>query len=350
MTKHIDYKKLIDFSNGKYSYNDYLQVKQWLDELEEKGEIREHLFGQWKELQSDATEAGQSLQHIFEKIQYTILLEEKKSVRKSVVWNFYRQAAAILLIPALAFSLWYFISVEKSGVAGSSTLMAQSWVEINAPDGARVEFFLPDSSKGWLNSGSKLKYPAVFNGERKVELTGEAWFDVKRLDESGFVVSVPDMDVKVLGTQFNVSAYPGEAFTDVSLEKGKVEVIGKAGIFNQTLSPNERIKFNHKSRKLSLTEVDATRFSAWKEGYLIIDNERLGQVIGRLERWYNVDITIQDDVLKEYRFKATFKDEPLEEVLRLIAKTTPIKYTIENRTTDSNGVTKQKKVTMKLKI
>ena len=98
-----------------------------------------------------------------------------------------------------------------------------------------------------------------------------------------------------------------------------------------------------------MSEVDADRFSAWKDGYLIIDNEPLGQVAGRLERWYNAEIIIQDERLKNYRFKATFKDEPLEEVLRLIAITTPIRYEIEKRDMDANGVVKQKKVILKLK-
>ncbi len=346
MKENINIKTLIDFSNGKYSYNDYLKVKNWFDCPIKNNEINAQLFSQWEE-DNEQYNSEDSLTHIFEKIQYNILLEEKKDRKKINIWRYYQQVAAILFIPVLAFSIWYYASERPNAPVQQ---MVESLVEINAPDGARVEFFLPDSSRGWLNSGSKLKFPAVFKGERKVELSGEAWFDVQHLDNTGFIVSVPDMNVNVLGTQFNVSAYPGEVCTDVTLEEGKVEIQGKSGIFNETLSPNERITFNQKTRTLTLSEVDASRFSAWKEGFLIIDNERLGQVIGRLERWYNVDIIIQDDVLKEYRFKATFKDEPLEEVLRLIAKTTPVNYIIENRTTDSNGVTKQKKVTMKLKI
>ncbi len=347
MKEKIHIKKLIDFSNGNYSWNDYLLVKDWFVNRKENKEIKEQLFSQWEELNKQYKN-DDSLNHIFEKIQYNILLEENKETKKINIGRIYQRVAAILLIPVLAFSLWYYFSA-KSSVNVTAQELAQSWVEINAPDGARVEFFLPDSSKGWLNSGSKLKYPAVFKGERKVELTGEAWFHVKHLENSGFVVSVPDMNIKVLGTRFNVSAYPEDAFTDVTLEKGKVEINGKAAAFNQTMSPNEKITFNRETRKLNLAEVDASRFSAWKDGYLIIDNEPLGQVISRLERWYNVEITIQDEVLKEYRFKATFKDEPLEEVLRLMAKTTPIIYKIENRTADINGVIKQKKVTMKLK-
>uniref|UniRef100_UPI003216337F FecR family protein n=1 Tax=uncultured Draconibacterium sp. TaxID=1573823 RepID=UPI003216337F len=348
MKEKIGIKTLINFSEGKYSYNEYLKVKDWFSHMEEPKEVKDKLFNQWEDIVRDEGRRDKSLNHIFEKIQYNILLEERKEVKNVNIWSYYRQVAAILLVPVLAFSIWYYIS-SKSVNFNTHQKTAQSWVEINAPEGARVEFMLPDSSRGWLNSGSKLRYPTIFGDKRKVELAGEAWFDVKHIDEDGFVVSVSDMDVKVLGTKFNLSAYSEDDFTSVILEEGKVEVNGKTGTFNQVLSPNQKISFNRKERSLNLVEVDARHFSAWKEGYLIIDNETLGEVIGRMERWYNVEIEIQDEVLKHYRFKATFKDEPLEEILRLLTKTTPMIYKIEKRTEDANGVFRQKKVTIKLK-
>jgi len=347
MNKNIDINTLINFSKGKYSYNDYRKVKKWFNDSNERSELKEQLLLQWEQITNDVKSNDDSLNHIFQRIQNNIRIEDAGEKKKIRIWNYYRQIAAILLIPVLAFSIWYYSYTTANAPVEQATY--QSWVEINAPDGARVEFFLPDSTRGWLNSGSKLKYPAVFNEKRKVELLGEAWFDVKHMDMSEFVVSVNDMDVKVLGTQFNVSAYPEDDFTDVTLERGKVEVNGKTGIYTQILAPNEKVSFNKIANAVLLSKVDATRFSAWKEGYLVIDNESLGEVVNRLERWYNVDIEIQNETLKKYRFKATFKDEPLEEVLKLIAKTTPIIYKIDERTTDEKGILIQKKVTMKLK-
>ena len=92
---------------------------------------------------------------------------------------------------------------------------------------------------------------------------------------------------KLLRTQFNVSAYFNDDYTDVTLERGKVEINGKTATYNRLLIPNEKLSFNKKTKSVVLTEVEATRFSAWKEGYLVIDNESLGQVINRLERWYS---------------------------------------------------------------
>jgi len=349
MAKKIEYNTLLNFSRGKYSYNDYIKVKSWFSRVGENSEMKEQLLEEWKELTDIVEGKDDSLNHIFEKIQHTILLEEKRSERKHSLWNFYRQAAAILIIPVLAFSMWYYFSSQKNQVETSMQFMAQSWVKINAPEGSRVEFLLPDSTKGWLNSGAQLKYPPVFNSHRKVELTGEAYFEVKHIDKTDFIVGVADLDVKVLGTKFNVSAYPDDPFTSVVLKEGKVEVVGKSGSFDHVISPNEKITFNHKLKTLKLAKVDASRSTAWKDGYLIIDNETLGQVTSRIERWYNIRIVIKDEQLKNYRFKATFKDEPLEEVFRLIALTTPIKYQIEKRVADTNGIMKRKRVTIKLK-
>ncbi len=350
MKKEIDYKILSDFSKGKYSYNDYLQVKEWFAHLDKNESVKQYLLEHWEELSSNrANMQEESLHHIFEKIQHRILLEEKQASQNRFVWNFYRTAAAILLIPVLAFSVWYYSNSTFSKFIDETEQVNPAWVEVNAPDGAKVRFSLPDGSVGWLNSGAKLKYPAFFNGQRKVELTGEAYFEVKHQDNTEFVVSIPDMDVKVLGTTFNISAYPGDSYSDVVLKEGKVEINGKVGNFNHTLSPGEKITFNHDTRSLHLSNVDANRFMAWKDGYLIIENEYLGQIIGRIERWYNVDVVIEDEKLMNYRFKATFKDEPLEEVLRLIAKSTPIKYSIQKREADANGVFPKRVVTIQSK-
>jgi transmembrane sensor len=105
-----------------------------------------------------------------------------------------------------------------------------------------------------------LKYPAVFDSQRKVELEGEAYFEVTHRNKSNFVVEVADMEVKVLGTKFNVSAYTDDSFTDVVLAEGKVEILGKTGAFQQILQPNEKITFNRDLKSLNINSVDAKRY------------------------------------------------------------------------------------------
>ena len=102
MNNKIDNKILYNFSKGKYSYNDYLKVKDWINRIEENEEVKEQLFAQWTELNDVNEGEDDSLQHLFEKIQYNILLEEKKEIKKINIWSLYRQVAAIFLIPVLA--------------------------------------------------------------------------------------------------------------------------------------------------------------------------------------------------------------------------------------------------------
>lgn len=339
MGNKIDYKVLLDFSKGKYSYNDYSKVKHWFLNVRDDKSTEQTLYNHWKDLAD--LETTESLHPIFEKIQYQILLEEKKQEKK-IFWGYYRQVAAILL-PIIGISvLIYFMARPIQMPAGD-------WVEINVPEGARIEFLLPDSTSGWLNSGAKLKYPPRFNSHREVELIGEAFFNVKHRAQSDFTVKVPDLYVKVLGTKFNISAYSNESSTEVVLIEGKVELSGNTSAFNQTLRPGEKIAYNRKKNSYSLKNVDPALYAAWKDGYLVIDNEPLSQAVKKIERWYNAEILIEDEMLKKFRFKATFNDEPLEEVLRFIAMTTPIDYQIEKRKYDSNGILKKKKVTIKLK-
>jgi transmembrane sensor len=157
------------------------------------------------------------------------------------------------------------------------------------------------------------------------------------------------MDIKVLGTKFNVAAYANEAVTEVVLKEGKVEINGTTAAFSHTLQPGEKISYNHETRSVNSMTVDPNVYSAWTNGYLVIDNEPLSQAAKKLERWYGAEILIQDEALKNFRFKATFHEETLDEVLRFIAMTTPLTYKIENRNQNSNGILKKKQVIIKLK-
>ncbi len=340
MDDNINYKTLLDFSNGKYSYNEYLKVKHWFTKVKDDEKIEEQIFDQWTKFAN--SDNKKSLHPIFEKIQYHILLEEKRNEKKKNIWFYYRQVAAILIpVFALSASLYFFTNPNHT--------TAQAWLEINVPDGAHIEFMLPDSTSGWLNSGAKLKYPSEFTQQRKVELIGEAFFNVRHIEHSDFTVGVKDMNIKVLGTKFNVAAYANESVTEVVLKEGKVEINGITKSFNQILKPGEKIAYNNETKSLSIRNVDTKLYTAWKEGYLIIDNEPLAQAAKKLERWYGAEIMIQDEKLKNLRLKATFKEEQFEEVLRYIAMTTPITYQILNREKGSDGLLKRKQVIIKLK-
>lgn len=342
MENKIDYKTLLNFSAGKYSFNDYLKVKQWFVHVRDDQDTEDRLFEQWKGFADIPSTDPGSLRSIFEKIQYRILLEEKKHQKERNLWYWYRQVAAVLIPIVACTALFYLFSRPEQPPV-------QPWVELNVPEGARIEFLLPDSTSGWLNSGARLKYPAAFGSHRKVELTGEAFFNVVHRDHSDFTVEANGMEIKVFGTQFNVAAYSNEPVTEVVLSEGKVEIKDKAEGFSRMLQPGDKMRFNRETKSLNVSKVNPDIYTAWTDGYLVIDNEPLGQIAQKLGRWYNAEVVIQDEALKSFRFNATFSDEPLEEVLRFIAMTTPITYQIGKRDFDTNGVLKKRQVTIKLK-
>jgi ferric-dicitrate binding protein FerR (iron transport regulator) len=342
MEKNNTYKILENFSNGKYSWNEYRQVKNWFENIHNFNDAKSFLKEQWDTLNQSKLPDDKSLDHLYRQIEYHILLEEKKEAKKINLWRIYRQAAAILLIPVLIFSVWYFF---REQTAADTDL---AWVEIQAPNSSRIQFSLPDGSGGWLNSGSVLKYNPVFSKKRQVQLTGEAYFEVKP-SAIFFNVKTKDFEVNVLGTTFNVTAYEDDYFSQVVLVDGKVQVIGNKQFFDKTLSPGERLLAYPEENKFNVSNVDTESLTAWKDGLLLLDNEPLELAVKRMERWYNVEISIEDELLKSYRFKATFEDEPLDEVLKLLSVSTPMEYTFEKREEGSDGIYKKKRVRIKLK-
>jgi len=343
MKNDVTYKILKNFSEGKYSWNDYKKVKNWFNRIHDYQEAKQYLLEQWDEINEQEQPDEHSLKHIYYEIEHQIYTEERKKARKKRWLHFYQQAAAILLIPLLAFSAWYYFN----GSLLKEEQASQAWVEINAPEGTRTQFSLPGGSTGWLNSGSKLKYNPVFT-VRNVQLQGEAWFDVQH-DETVFTVTTDNMDIRVLGTQFNVMTYADINFTEVVLEEGKVKVQGTKGYFEKILAPGEKLKYLPDENVFRVHQVDTKPYTAWKEGFLLLDEEPLGLAVARMERWYNVDIEIKDETLRNYRFKGTFQDETLEEVLRLLAVSTPMEYTIEKREVTADNIYRKKKVTIKQK-
>jgi ferric-dicitrate binding protein FerR (iron transport regulator) len=213
-----------------------------------------------------------------------------------------------------------------------------AWAEIYAPPGTRTRFLLPDGTKGWLNSDTKLNYPLNFKQNRHLNLSGEAYFEVTKNRDLPFVVTTSNLDIKVLGTIFSVSALLAENTTEVILEEGSVEIDNPGTGLKAMLKPDQKFIFDNLNKENQTVSVNAQQYNAWKDGMLVFRNEPLAEVFKRLSRWYNVKITISDEQIKRYKYRATFQNEPIEEVIRLIAMTLPIEYKIEKRAYDDQGV------------
>ncbi|WP_139785152.1 FecR family protein [Parabacteroides sp. Marseille-P3160] len=206
-------------------------------------------------------------------------------------------------------------------------------VQINAPRGQKSEIILPDGSKVWLNSGSTLTYHTDYNKDnRTVELQGEAFFEVSPNRLLTFDVLLENkLKVQVHGTKFNVNAYHDDPNASVSLLEGSVSVMIDRSYDQRdavSLEPNQKIVVNKTSYQYQLETCDAEIESLWRLGRLKIEQATLTQVIKKMERWYGVDIQMEGkDTGKLYWL--TIKTESLNEMLELINRITPIKYTVE---------------------
>lgn len=197
--------------------------------------------------------------------------------------------------------------------------------EIAIPRGGEYRIVLPDGTKVWLNSSSALKYPAQFIGkERSVELTGEGYFEVAKNAKQPFKVKVKDMEVQVLGTHFNVSAYQDDASIITTLLEGSVNISGKTG--HAKLKPGEQSVYANNNIEVSAANTEEA--IAWKNGYFRFNNEDIESIMKKVSRWYNVDIEYRGDV-KGKTFWGTFsRTKSIAELLANLELTESIKFKI----------------------
>lgn len=336
----LNHNILNRFFDGKYSRKDFLILKSVFESPKKKAEFEELLQNHWFDF--DRVQLpDQNVEHILHKIHEQIKLESRTEKRLRFLHGFQRMAA-ILIVPLIL----AFLAVIYSKTETPAPEIANA--EIQCPMGARIKFVLPDGTTGFLNSGSTLEYPTIFKEERNVSLKGEAFFDVVHDTDHPFVVETPNLSTKVLGTQFNVIAYENENTEEVILKEGSVEIFTNSGQKLETLEPDQNLLLDTQTREYAKDNVEAMQYVSWIEGKLVFRNEEMQQVANRLGRWYNVEIEIRDQELLKFAFRGTFIDEPLEEVLKLLAITAPMKYTIQEREITNNDTYKQKKVIVSL--
>jgi ferric-dicitrate binding protein FerR (iron transport regulator) len=202
-------------------------------------------------------------------------------------------------------------------------------------------FYLPDGSNGWLNGDSYLKFPERFQGKtRDVTLKGEAFFDVITNPKKPFVVSSKYLDIVAKGTSFNVSAWDDVPETEVVMVEGKVDVYFTGN--NQrkkvtSLSPSQLLHCVPSKTGTYIQDVDIEKYISWTEGRLIFKEDPFSEVVERLNRWYSVNIVIKDKILESYEYVATFEDETLDEILKMLTISAPIRYKELQRTQKEDG-------------
>jgi len=234
------------------------------------------------------------------------------------VW---RVAASVVLLIGLAWLLqYYYFPYYGMEVAA-------------AGQGQRI-VVLPDSSRVWLNKGSKLIYDADFDGAaREVHLEGEAFLDVQRNPQRPFVIRTDDAQIKVLGTSFNLRAYPDEEQVELVVETGKVSFTAEEGTAEAILTPGNAASLNRQSNTIAKQKVSDENAWAWKSGRLQFKDQPLKEVLPDIERCYGVKLQLQNSNMGECHFTGSFQQAELKEVLQVLAATLQLEFIKQNNQT-----------------
>lgn len=228
--------------------------------------------------------------------------------------------AAIWIVSILASWMLAFYYYSRPG---QSEMIAMSQ-ELYVPAGQRAELTLPDGSKVWLNAGSRLSYPSTFTHERRVSLSGEGYFVVAPNKDVPFIVSTSTVDVRALGTEFNVSGYPSAGNVEVYLQKGSVKAyFPDAEASGLIMSPGQCLVQNGK--KLELKEMNPD-ILLWREGLYSFKKQKLGKIVEKLELYYDVKINVKDPEILDYEYVGKFRQQDgIMTILQVIQKIHPFK-------------------------
>lgn len=223
-------------------------------------------------------------------------------------------------------------SLQYSGTEAQDKLVYNT---LNIPYGREFDLVLSDGTKVKLNSGSSITYPVSFlkGQDRKVFLKGEAYFDVTTDKAHPFIVNVDEMNIRVLGTQFNLSYYPEDEDISTVLVEGAVALYKEgANIDSNTtaqLVPGQKAAWNKANNTMTIKEVDTNIYTAWKDGYLLFKAAPFYSIRAKLERHFNISIEDRSGRLENQIYTATFRNETIEEIMEAFKEDTPFEYVQE---------------------
>lgn len=315
----------------------------------------QHIQDLWKLQPQEAPEAGEAFRKHLERMQgkgisvspqIPTIPEQRQQPKYRSIKKYLLAGLAVAATVTAA-----IIFINKTPQQPGKPELAHNLNEISTRNGSRTRISLPDGSTVWLNAGSKLVYDKNFDSKiREVSLTGEGYFDVVKNPDKPFIIHAGKVDIKVLGTVFNVKSYPGEKSTEASLIRGSIEVMIKDRPQEKIiLKPNEKIIVSNELAPqntanikpvernepivaishLSYEPTDSTIIeTSWVENKLIFQNESFNDLAVKLERWFGVTIKFDNQEVQQLRFRGSFTHETIHQALAALKITGGFNYKI----------------------
>ena len=276
---------IIRYLENRCSEEDFVLINEWMKESDENaGELfrMEEIYQLGKFPFEEENLVARAERRLGRRLEQENQKKQEVFKLRSVL----RYAAAIVGVMVLAAGLAYWFRNK-----------AEELVVASAAHGQVREMLLPDGTKVWLNQSSVLKYPRAFEGkERHVYLDGEAYFEVARNHEKPFMVKSPAMDVRVLGTSFNIKCRPDNSFAETTLIEGEVEVKDKSDKGRITLLPGQKAVLNRVTGRMQVKQVDPKMEIVWHNDLIPFEKSSIFQIAAALERFYGVKIILSPDV------------------------------------------------------
>lgn len=341
---------------GEASGEELSRLEQLISENPEWQYAVQNLESLWKKetVYDQSVSEDAYLLHLNRLAEMNIALDEDAPHSDKPVVRLWRSrrwiwAAAFFV---LAVATYTIIGTSKKNSAVSNIAAVQELNEVSTRMGSKTRIQLPDGTVVMLNSGSKLTYGKDYGFQlREVTLTGEGYFDVKKMKEKPFVIHTANINIRVLGTSFNVKAYPEDKHTETSLIHGSIEVTIKNRPDNKIiLSPNEKLIVENNTlqeqgrvtarsivptvsiNKLKYDQVDKTLpETQWVENRLVFRDEAFEELAARMERWYDVKIVIEGEQLKQTRMNGSFDKETIDQALEALKLMIPFKIEQKDR-------------------
>ncbi len=310
------------YITGKETPGESGQLQAWLKE----DPVHQKLFEQIKN-EKKIAEAITEFDARDKESAWKRYLEQVTALSLQKVLFRWKIAAAFFFIVGCAGILAYF-NVRSNLPALDSS--GKRYTTVSTTAGQNSKIVLPDSSVVWLNSGTTLSYNSNFSlNNREISLQGQAFFQIARNKKIPLYVSCNGLKVEVLGTRFDVSAYPEDSKINVVLESGSVELLHEQDqSFDHILNPGEKAEFDVKTKNISISPVNVYKYTSWKDGVLIFEDAPMDEVLEKLERWYNIDIEVKDPKIYRLLFNATIINENVDEIFDLIRYTCSVNYRI----------------------
>lgn len=315
MTREIPWNLIVSKLKKENTAEEDAELDAWLSDSGNQ-EVFEELRNLWDKIRSNASDYVPDKDYYWKELSrrmsFSVQRPVENSQRKTRWWTY---AAAACAIVAVLFS---FYIGQWTGIPETVPLQYSNM-------GGKGMASLPDCSAVWLHTNTKLVYDTPRQrDERVVTLQGEAFFDVTHDKQKPFIVQTDGMRIVVHGTKFNVESFPNMENTYVSLVEGSVSL--ETADEHRFLVPGEVATYNRRNHQLSIAKGDVSFASLWTRDEIVFEQRSLSDICRILSKWYHVKIDLSPEVSGKYHYTFTLRNEPLEEILRLMSRIHPISY------------------------